>query len=83
MLGSLGYDWGGLVDKVVGATANIQLAKTQAEIEAEKAKQARAMAAAARGAGAPAVSNATKIGLTIGIPAVILLGVALFLKGRK
>lgn len=81
-LGSLGIDYSKLFTTGLDVVAQKQKMAAEAKLIKAQTKLQNAANAAA-GPGAPMISQSTKLGLMIGIPAVLLLGVALFMRGRK
>jgi hypothetical protein len=82
MLGSLGVDYAKLFSTALDVTAAKQKAAAEAKVLAAQTKLQNA-ANRAGATGAPMISQSTKIGLMIGIPAVLLLGAALFMRSRQ
>jgi hypothetical protein len=81
MLGSLGVDYAKLFSTALDVTAAKQKAAAEAKLIKAQTKLATAQNQAAPGA--PMISQSTKLGLMIGIPAVLLLGAALFMRSRQ
>ena len=82
-LGSLGFDYGKLFSTALDVTAEKQKAAAQAKLLAAQTKLQNAANRAGTSADTPMISPAVKMGLYIGIPAVLLLGVALFMRSRS